>query len=716
MVLDTLVKDTDYTVSIPEDMTNVGTKTITVNGKGNYEGNQNLTYTITKRSDVAAPAPGVGYTIDYAKETITIAEGFEVIDSDGKAVVSGSAADYFGKMLSVRYAETQNTEASAYTSFTLAERPAVPNVTIHNETIKGKADGKITGLDTTMEYSTDGGKHWVSVETTDAGEKNLTVGTTIAVRMKATQTAPCSESKTGTVAAGAAITVTYAENGQAADGMPAQVSDLSYGNKLTKPADPTAKNTDFAFRGWYKDAACTTAWDFAKDTVTEETVTLYAKWEQVYFSVTAEIKDHNNVEYHGEVEVKLMRGDSTIDSVTGTAGSFQFSRHVEGGMYNLVAIYTDSTGEHTKTELITVDHDETFVLKLPAPGVNSHLTVSDNAQTPDVMVGELDAEAESIKQQTGATKVEIEMTVIGKTENQVPATVVNAVEEATDNAAVEYLDITVTKQIDDGAKTEMSETTNLMEIVVPYNTNGKTNLRVFRHHDGQLQEFAQGRDADQTFYYASGYIHIFTKYFSNYMISYEVSHTVTFDANGGTVGTNSLTTQTNGTLSTLPTPTREHYVFKGWYTAKSGGTKVTTDTVFNGDATIYAQWGGYAITVADAKNGTVTVDRSEAPGATEITITVTPKTGYKMSALTVKDAAGKSYVISTDNNGKYYFTMPDADVTVKVTFSKTSTSTADTTNPKTGDSFLLVPFSSMAAASLLALAVLMLNKKKLYQK
>ena len=194
-------------------MTNVGTKTITVNGKGNYEGTQNLTYTITKRSDVAAPAPGVGYTIDYAKETITIAEGFEVIDSDGKAVVSGSAADYFGKMLSVRYAETQNTEASAYTSFTLAERPAVPNVTIHNETIKGKADGKITGLDTPMEYSTDGGKHWVSVETTDAGEKNLTVGTTIAVRMKATQTAPCSESKTGTVAAGAAITVTYAENG-----------------------------------------------------------------------------------------------------------------------------------------------------------------------------------------------------------------------------------------------------------------------------------------------------------------------------------------------------------------------------------------------------------------------------------------------------------------------------------------------------------------------
>ena len=80
------------------------------------------------------------------------------------------------------------------------------------------------------------------------------------------------------------------------------------------------------------------------------------------------------------------------------------------------------------------------------------------------------------------------------------------------------------------------------------------------------------------------------------------------------------------------------------------------------------------------------------------------------------DAAGNSYTVSTDNNDKYYFTMPAADVTVTATFTAKSNSVADTTNPKTGDSFQLVLWSSMTTTSLLALAVLLKNKKKYYQK
>ena len=41
----------------------------------------------------------------------------------------------------------------------------------------------------------------------------------------------------------------------------------------------------------------------------------------------------------------------------------------------------------------------------------------------------------------------------------------------------------------------------------------------------------------------------------------------------------------------LPTPTREGYDFKGWFTARNGGGKeVTKDTEFTGDTTIYAHW------------------------------------------------------------------------------------------------------------------------------
>ena len=66
-------------------------------------------------------------------------------------------------------------------------------------------------------------------------------------------------------------------------------------------------------------------------------------------------------------------------------------------------------------------------------------------------------------------------------------------------------------------------------------------------------------------------------------------YTITFDANGGSVNPASAET-TNGKLVSLPTPGYAGHIFQGWFTAATGGTQVTTDTVFTADATIYAQW------------------------------------------------------------------------------------------------------------------------------
>ena len=68
------------------------------------------------------------------------------------------------------------------------------------------------------------------------------------------------------------------------------------------------------------------------------------------------------------------------------------------------------------------------------------------------------------------------------------------------------------------------------------------------------------------------------------------TYTITFNANGGSVSPTSGTTGTNGKLSSLPTPTHATDTFTGWFTQATGGNAVTTDTVFTGDQTIYAQW------------------------------------------------------------------------------------------------------------------------------
>ncbi|MCL2688841.1 MAG: InlB B-repeat-containing protein [Chitinispirillia bacterium] len=69
------------------------------------------------------------------------------------------------------------------------------------------------------------------------------------------------------------------------------------------------------------------------------------------------------------------------------------------------------------------------------------------------------------------------------------------------------------------------------------------------------------------------------------------NHTITFNVNGGNaLNPSTATTQANGTLASLPTPTRSGHTFNGWFTAATGGTAITASTVFNNSATIFAQW------------------------------------------------------------------------------------------------------------------------------
>ncbi|WP_379213267.1 S-layer homology domain-containing protein [Paenibacillus sp. GCM10012303] len=83
---------------------------------------------------------------------------------------------------------------------------------------------------------------------------------------------------------------------------------------------------------------------------------------------------------------------------------------------------------------------------------------------------------------------------------------------------------------------------------------------------------------------------------SNYKIKKleAVTHTVTFDKNGGdTEATPSTLNVTDGeTAAALPAPpTRPGYAFAGWNTLPNGGgTGFDETTVVSGDVTVYAQW------------------------------------------------------------------------------------------------------------------------------
>lgn len=82
------------------------------------------------------------------------------------------------------------------------------------------------------------------------------------------------------------------------------------------------------------------------------------------------------------------------------------------------------------------------------------------------------------------------------------------------------------------------------------------------------------------------------------------SYTATFNGNGGeTPSPSTITKEYNVALGTLPTCSRTGYTFLGWYTASSGGTKISTTTVVTKDITYYAQWSINSYTLTYNVNG-----------------------------------------------------------------------------------------------------------------
>ncbi len=132
---------------------------------------------------------------------------------------------------------------------------------------------------------------------------------------------------------------------------------------------------------------------------------------------------------------------------------------------------------------------------------------------------------------------------------------------------------------------------------------------------------------------------------------------VTFDGNGGTPSVDSMTT-TNQKLTSLPSASRSgSYSFDGWYTEKSGGTKITTDTVFHAGTTVYAHWtytgGGssnysyYTIKATAGTGGSITPSGNvSVREGRDQTFTITPDKGYTVSNVKIDGrsiGAVKSY-------------------------------------------------------------------------
>ena len=163
----TLTENSDYTVTWPSDCKNADTKTITVTFKGNYSGTAQVDYKI-KQKEIGiywsatefipytgelivpqATAIGLanGDVCTLMTSVVDTTEGAGIIPGRWHAKVTSLSNDNYCLPASGNLVEVEYGIVKGYI--------AVPVVSGIDETIKGKADGKINGLTTEMEYATE---------------------------------------------------------------------------------------------------------------------------------------------------------------------------------------------------------------------------------------------------------------------------------------------------------------------------------------------------------------------------------------------------------------------------------------------------------------------------------------------------------------------------------------------------------------------------------
>lgn len=163
----TLTENTDYDVILPSDCKNVGTKTITVTFRGNYSGSAQVDYEIEEKEigiywgatefipytgELIVPqatATGLadGDVCTLTTSVVETTEGAGIVPGRWHAKVTSLSNDNYCLPASGNLVEIDYGIVKGY-----VDAPVVSGI---DETIKGKADGKINGLTTEMEYATE---------------------------------------------------------------------------------------------------------------------------------------------------------------------------------------------------------------------------------------------------------------------------------------------------------------------------------------------------------------------------------------------------------------------------------------------------------------------------------------------------------------------------------------------------------------------------------
>lgn len=234
--------------------------------------------------------------------------------------------------------------------------------------------------------------------------------------------------------------------------------------------------------------------------------------------VEGEIYESDGTTKVVNAKITLKRGN-TVVATTNTDDNGKYSFSVESGIYNVVSEYNGVT----KTELVEITSSQDFDLTMPEKNTNSVLVVGNDA--PDIMVGGLDVEAETVRAaQNGAPEtVTITMTVEKKEDSTETSENINAIKQQASDKTLEFFETKLVKVVDNTTDNAVTETDNVLTIVVPYDFTGKDNVTVYRSYGETTEALSDkmpGTDGTFQIDNEAKTITIYTSRLATYAIGY----------------------------------------------------------------------------------------------------------------------------------------------------------------------------------------------------
>ena len=344
-----------------------------------------------------------------------------------------------------------------------------------------------------------------------------------------------------------------------------------YGTTIAKPTDPT--KTGYTFAGWYTDAACTNAWNFGSNMLADHDMTLYARWVRNAVrkaTITGSVELGNRPAVGAVVELVL--GNRKIAAATTDANGVYSFQTVETGLYNIVAakdgktrtalVNVDSAGSYTVDMIVLPGTDVSFEVRIEMPATPPAAGSEPKADVSKTTVGGLDAVAD--KYAESGKKVALLLTITPKTAEEVDAAVRAAIEERSAGQKIEFVDMTLSKSVDDAPATTISSTGDrLLTINIPFATSGVSvgSMAAYRCIDGKVEILTSTPNADGEFIEVrGGVLVVHTGKPATYAIGYRLRSGSSY---GGTYSLTSGDGQNGKAGATLQ------------FGVNSGGTKVS---------------------------------------------------------------------------------------------------------------------------------------------